>query len=251
MSISVKNLHFSYGETDVLSDITLQAPEGKFTVILGKNGSGKSTLLKLIAGLLPYHTGHIEISGFDLKRLKIAERAKLIGYLPQFHTPAFPFTVEEVVLTGRASYVFTVPGRKDREKTDEAIEKAGIHHLRQRPYTDLSGGERQLVMIARVLAQEPKVVLLDEPLSHLDLSNQVRFLALIRELVLSGLTVMAVLHDPNIAFMHSDNFILIKNGAIRNLHGDESPWDTSILRDLYDVQIETLPFRNRALVIPA
>jgi iron complex transport system ATP-binding protein len=251
MSISVKNLNFSYGENVVLRDINLQAPEGKFTVVLGKNGSGKSTLLKLIAGLLPYQSGHIEISGSDLKRLKISERAKLIGYLPQFHTPAFPFTVEEVVLTGRASYVFTIPGRKDREKTDEAIEKAGIKHLRQRPYTDLSGGERQLVMIARVLAQEPKVVLLDEPLSHLDLSNQVRFLALIRELVLSGLTVMTVLHDPNIAFMHADNFILIKSGAIRHRHGDESPWDASILMDLYDVQIETLPFRNRALVIPS
>ena len=106
-------------------------------------------------------------------------------------------------------------------------------------------------MIARVLAQEPKVVLLDEPLSHLDLSNQVRFLSLIRELVISGLTVMAVLHDPNIAFMHADNFILIKEGTIRNLYGDESPWDTSILMDLYDVKIETLPFRNRALVIPS
>ena len=187
----------------------------------------------------------------DIRSLAISERAKLIGYLPQFHAPAFPFTVEEVVLTGRASYVFAIPGQKDMEKTDEAINKVGINHLRERPYTELSGGERQLVMIARVLAQEPKVVLLDEPLSHLDLSNQMRFLALIKGLVTSGLTVMAVLHDPNIAFMYADDFILIKDGTIRNLHGDENPWDKSILMDLYEVNIETLPFRNRALVIPA
>jgi iron complex transport system ATP-binding protein len=171
--------------------------------------------------------------------------------LPQFHTPAFPFTVEEVVLTGRASYVLHVPGKKDMEKTDEAIDKVGISHLRLRPYTELSGGERQLVMIARVLAQEPKVVLFDEPLSHLDLSNQTRFLALIRGLIMAGLTVMAVLHDPNTAFMSADDFILIKDGTLRNLEGAKNPWDSATLMDLYDVKIETLPFRNRALVIPA
>jgi iron complex transport system ATP-binding protein len=251
MGISVEDLGFSYGENVVLRDIALQASDGKFTVILGKNGSGKSTLLKLIAGLLPYKSGHIEIFGNDLSRLPISRRAKLIGYLPQFHSPAFPFTVEEVVLTGRASYVFSVPGKKDMEKTDEAIEKVGISHLRKRPYTDISGGERQLVMIARVLAQEPEVVLLDEPLSHLDLSNQARFLGLISGLVRSGLTVLAVIHDPNIAFMYGDDFILIKNGDIINLRGDEKPWDASTLMDLYDVEVETLPFRNRALVIPA
>ena len=251
MSITIKDLNFSYGKIPVLRDINLQVLEGKFTVLLGKNGSGKSTLLKLLAGLLPYKSGQIEVSGTDLRQLTISERAKLIGYLPQFHTPAFPFTVEEVVLTGRASYIITVPKRKDITKTDEVIEKVGINHLRHRSYTDLSGGERQLVMIARVLAQEPKIILLDEPLSHLDLSNQARLLSLIKELLLSGLTVMAVLHDPNTAFMNADDFILIKNGAIRNLYGDEKPWDASILMDLYEVQIEALPFRNKALIIPA
>jgi len=251
MSIAVKDLCFSYGTTMVLQDIELNAAEGKFTVLLGKNGSGKSTLLKLMAGLLPCKSGNINIMGKDIGSLSISEKAKIIGYLPQFHTPAFPFTVEEVVLTGRASYVFALPGRKDIDKTDEAINKVGISHLRQRPYTELSGGERQLVMIARVLAQEPQVILLDEPLSHLDLSNQIRFLALIKELVMSGLTVVAVLHDPNIAFMYADDFILIKDGTIRNLHDDEQPWNASILIDLYGVHLETMPFRDRALVIPA
>ncbi|MBM4145432.1 MAG: ABC transporter ATP-binding protein [Nitrospira sp.] len=250
MGISVKDLSFSYGTTMVLHNIELNAAEGKFTVLLGKNGSGKSTLLKLMAGLLPCKTGDINIMGKDIRHLSISERAKVIGYLPQFHTAAFPFTVEEVVLTGRASYVFAVPGKKDMDITNEAINKVGISHLRQRPYTELSGGERQLVMIARVLAQEPQVILLDEPLSHLDLSNQIRFLALIKELIMSGLTVVAVLHDPNIAFMYADDFMLIKDGTIRILSGDERPWDASILTDLYGVHLETMPFRERALVIP-
>ncbi len=250
MGISVKNLDFGYGKARILHDITLQVPDGKFSVLLGKNGSGKSTLLKIIAGLLPYKNGEIRILENDLHSLKSSEAAKLIGYLPQFHVPAFPFTVEEVVLTGRASYIYAVPGRRDTEKRDEAIEKVGIGWLRHRPYTELSGGERQLVMIARLLAQEPKVILLDEPLSHLDLSNQIRFLALIRELIVSGLTVMAVLHDPNVAFMQADHFILIKNGTIRHLEKNENPWDEPVLRDLYEVPVKTIPFQQRTLVIP-
>jgi iron complex transport system ATP-binding protein len=251
MGISVKELSFSYSGTTVLQDIAFHAEDRRFTVLLGRNGSGKSTLLKIIAGLLPYSQGQIEISGNDLGRLSHSGRARLIGYLPQFHAPAFPFTVEEVVLTGRASYVFSIPAKKDLEKADEAIEKAGIYHLKKRPYTDLSGGERQLVMIARVLAQEPKVILFDEPLSHLDLANQIRFLTLVKEMVQSGLTVLAVLHDPNIAFMSADDFILLKGGTIRHLENNEHPWDASILMDLYGAPLETLSFRNRALVIPA
>lgn len=250
MGIIVNNLSFSYGSSEVLHGVSLKASDGKFSVILGRNGSGKSTLIKLIAGMLPCKRGHISVAGNDLGRLSVSEKARLIGYLPQFHNPAFPFSVEDVVLTGRASYIFAMPGRKDREKADEAIDRVGIRHLRERPYTELSGGERQLVMIARVLAQEPKVILFDEPLSHLDLSNQVRLLALIGELVASGLTVVAVLHDPNIAFMYGDAFILIKDGTIRELQPGENPWDASTVMDLYGVTVEALSFRNRALVMP-
>ena len=153
--------------------------------------------------------------GKDLNRLSLSERGKLIGFLPQFHNPVFPFTVREVVLTGRAAYVFSQPGRRDREKADQAIAEVGIEELRDRPYTELSGGERQLVMIARVLAQEPRVILLDEPLSHLDLANQVRFLGLVKKLTAGGLTVLAVLHDPNLAFLSGDHFVFLKDGQVR------------------------------------
>ena len=107
MAVTVEKVSFEYDGIPVLKDISFEVPEGKFTALLGKNGSGKSTLLRLIAGLLPLKTGRIEILGQDLHRLSLSQRAKLIGYLPQFHTPIFPFTVEEVVLTGRASYVFS------------------------------------------------------------------------------------------------------------------------------------------------
>jgi len=250
MGFFVKNLSFGYGENIILHNITLRANAGRFTVLLGKNGSGKSTLIKLMAGLLPCKAGYIEVLGRDIGKLTSTERAGLIGYLSQFHTPIFPFLVEEVVLTGRASYVFTVPGRKDLEKTDEAMDKVGITHLRKRPYTELSGGERQLVMVARVLAQEPEVILLDEPLSHLDFSNQARLLALIKDLVVKGLTVVAVLHDPNTAFFYGDDFLFMKDGFIIEPQKSKDPWDASTLTEVYDTRIETVPFRGRSLVMP-
>ncbi len=183
MAIIVKDLSFGYGEKNVLDHLDFRITPGKLTAVLGKNGSGKSTLLRLIAGFIKPKSGSIEVFGTDLNRLSIAERAKRIGFLPQSHYPVFPFTVEEVVLTGRAAYIFSTPTNKDREKAENAIRRIGIEDLRKRPYTELSGGERQLVLIARVLAQEPKIMLLDEPLSSLDLSNQAKMLNLLKGLV--------------------------------------------------------------------
>ena len=250
MAISVQHVSFAYDGRAVLQDISLRVSAGAFTVLLGKNGSGKSTLLKIMAGLLPFKTGTIEILGKGLNRSTLSERGKLIGYLPQFHNPVFPFTVKEVVLTGRASYVFSQPGKGDRDKADQAIAEVGIEELRDRAYTELSGGERQLVMIARVLAQEPKVILLDEPLSHLDLANQVRFLGLVKKLATRGLTVLAVLHDPNLAFLSGDHFVFLKDGRVRETAGEERPWEAALLSEVYGTPIETLPFRDRALVVP-
>ena len=249
MAIRIQNVSFAYDGRAVLQDISLRVSARAFTVLLGKNGSGKSTLLKIMAGLLPFKTGTIEILGKDLNRLTLSERGKLIGYLPQFHNPVFPFTVMDVVLTGRASYVFSQPGKGDRDKADQAIAEVGVEPLRDRPYTELSGGERQLVMIARVLAQEPQVILLDEPVSHLDLANQARFLNLVKELTSRGLTVLAVLHDPNLAFLSGDHFVFLKDGEVRETAEGEHPWEAGLLSEVYGTPIETLPFRDRSLVV--
>lgn len=250
MAIEVRGLSFGYKGEDVLRNIALHAPAGKFVALLGKNGSGKSTLLRLIAGMLDAGSGSISILGQDITGLQRSQRAQLIGYLPQFHTPFFPFTVEEVVLTGRASYVFSVPRRHDKEIADRAMTEVGIEGMRSRPYTELSGGERHLVMLARVLAQEPKIVLLDEPLSHLDLHNQFRVLTLIRGLTSSGLTVMAVLHDPNTAFAYADEFIFLKSGSICTVDAGSHPWEQSFLSGVYGTLLEIIPYKGRALVMP-
>jgi iron complex transport system ATP-binding protein len=250
MAIIVKDLSFGFGQNTILHHLDFSVPPGRFTAVLGKNGSGKSTLLRLIAGFIRPQSGSIEVFGMNVKSLSFAERARRIGFLPQIHYPVFPFTVEEVVLTGRAAYVFSTPTDKDREKAKDAMGRIGIEDLRKRPYTELSGGERQLVMIARVLAQEPKVMLLDEPLSNLDLSNQVRILNLLKSLVASGLTVVAVLHDPNVAFRYGDHFVFLKNGMIREPERLEGFHSAQMLTDVYGIKIEVIPVRNKVFIVP-
>lgn len=225
-------------------------PEGKLTVIIGKNGSGKSTLLKLIAGIYAPQGGSIKVLGKDLNNLSISEKARLVGFLGQSHYPVFPFSVEDVVLTGRASYIFSTPREIDRAETWRAISQMGIEDLRTRPYSELSAGEQQLVMVARVLAQQPKVLLLDEPTSHLDLPNQVRLLNIVKDLVASGLTVVLVIHDPNMGFMYGDDFIFMKNGSILQPSEEKEPYDSKLLSDVFGIEIKIASGDGKRWIIP-
>jgi len=250
-AIVIENLTFAYEDQPVLSNVNLKIEDKAFTVILGKNGSGKSTLFKVLTGIEPVKAGRVTVLGEDISRLSSRQRAKRIGYLPQQHRPIFPFSVMDVVLTGRASHVALAPKRRDRVLAEEAIDRVGIRHLMDRPFTELSGGEQQMAMIARVLAQEPKVVLLDEPTSHLDIFNQARILSLVQELVDSGLSVVAVLHDPNSAFIYGDAFVFIRDGRIQPLESGREPWDAAFLKRVYDSELTTIPYGSRALVVPA
>lgn len=249
-AIRVEHLSFRYGDRPILQDVSVQVPEGRFTVLLGRNGSGKSTLLRIISGTLGFHQGSVHVLGQDLTRLSSGQRARLLGYLPQHHRPVFPFTAQDVVLTGRASYVVLTPTREDEERAASALERVGMLHLRWRPFTELSGGEQQMVRIARVLAQEPRLILLDEPTSHLDFLNQSRLLTLVRELVDTQMTVLAVLHDPNSAFLYGDHFLLLKDGVVQELDPTQQAWDRQVLERLYDARLETIPYGERALVVP-
>ena len=246
----MNGLSFGYGQHVVLSDVSLNIARNQFTVILGQNGSGKSTLLRLMAGLIPYTTGSIRIHDQELRDLMPNKRAGSIGFLAQKHKAVFPFSVEQVVLTGRAARVVYIPSGKDIHIAREAIKMAGIEHLKDRVYTELSGGEQQLVMIARTLAQQPEIILFDEPVSHLDFNNQIRIMGLIRRLINQGLTVVAVLHDPNLAFYFSDQFLYIHNQKVYEVN-EGKPWEHKLVREVFNENIEILTHKDKCFFVPS
>ena len=248
-ALEVEGLSFAYEERLILDNVAFHVPAGRFSVLLGRNGSGKSTLLRLLAGLLPVSSGQVRAFGDGILGLSASERARIIGFMPQQHRAVFPFAVEDVVLTGRAAHVGFTPSREDADKALHALEQVGVIHLKGRPFTELSGGEQQMVMIARVLAQEPRIIMLDEPTSHLDFLNQAKLLGLVRQLLGPQLSVLSVLHDPNSAFQFGDHFVFLKNGRVQELDADESPWDQQVLERMYEEPIDTVPYGGRAIVM--
>ena len=248
-AIQVDNLSFDYRGKQVLNNISVGIPENKFTVFLGRNGSGKSTLMRLMLGLLPYNMGNIKIYGKELKDLAPKKRAKKLGFLPQQHKAVFPFKVQEVVLTGRAAHVNYTPGKADLLQVKKAMEMAGVQQLSHRIYSELSGGEQQLVMIARVLAQQPNILLLDEPVSHLDYNNQVRLLRLLKNLVSDGMTIAAVIHDPNLAFALGEHFIFVHDGAAVE-SGSKNACKHELVDKIFHSHIQRLDHRGRHVFIP-
>ena len=205
MIYELRDLHFAYrpGAPEVLQGVSLDLEEGRLLTILGCNGSGKSTLFGCMLGLLKPQSGQISLCGEDLTKLSPRAIASRVGYVPQSHTPAFDYTVFEFVLMGCAARIglLSHPGAAERRAAEEAIARMGLEKLRDRPYTELSGGERQQVTIARAIAAQPRAILFDEPTSHLDFGNQVKVLRVIRELSADGYAVVVTTHDPNHALL--------------------------------------------------
>jgi iron complex transport system ATP-binding protein len=249
-AVSIQALSWHYHQQTVLKDISFAISTGSFVAILGRNGCGKSTLLRCLAGMLPIPSGTVFITGVDLGKASSAERAKLIGYLPQFHEPVFPFTVAEVVLTGRTAQIFLTPSAGDHEKARQALQVVGIESLQHRPYTEISGGERQLVMITRIIAQAPQVILLDEPLSHLDLCNQIHLLDLLKRLAAQGITILAVMHDPTLALTYCDNHLFLKDGRLQPPPQDPALYET-FLSEIYHTSLRLIQYQGKTIVIPA
>ena len=203
--IQVKDLSFAYNknEKQVLNNVSLTLEEGEVMTILGPNGAGKSTLLNCIATLLEPGEGTVTLCGKDAKDLKPKDVAKIISYVPQNHVPAFSYTVESFVLMGRAPTVgiFERPKDEDFEIVAKTLEEIGIAELKDKPYTEISGGERQQATIARAIVAEPKAILFDEPTAHLDYGNQLKTLRLIKSLKEKGYAIIITTHNPDHAIM--------------------------------------------------
>ena len=216
MIIAAKNLAIGYRDHLVGSNIRIAIAQGESLALLGPNGGGKTTLLKTLLGLLAPRGGDVTLDEKPLSSLSVRERAKLIGYVPQVHTGTFAFPVETVVLMGRTAHgsLFSSPSDGDRIVAQSVLRRLGIAHLAKRPYTEISGGERQLVLLARALAQEPRFVVLDEPTASLDFGNQGKVMQEIERLTSAGLGVLFTTHDPNHALRVATRACLMRAGEI-------------------------------------
>ena len=241
MIYDVRDLTFSYPGSDrkVLDGASLKLEKGRVLAILGANGAGKTTLLNCMAGLLRPDGGSIELCGKDLKDMKEKEIARLIGYVPQIHTPTFDYSVLDFVLMGRAPGIgtFSRPTAEDEEACREVLAGMDIAHLAEKSYRNISGGERQQVLIARAIVQRPEAILFDEPTAHLDFGNQQRVLARIRKMADEGYSVIMTTHNPDHALLLGDQAAIVDSrGGI--LQGDRNEIITEErLRDIYGVDI--------------
>lgn len=213
LSLRADKIGCGYGKKQILKDVSFELRPGKVCCLLGPNGVGKTTLFKTILGFLPRMGGNFYLGEKDIDECSRREIAKVIAYVPQAHVPAFPFTVEDVVVMGRTAWLKNTrtPGKEDLDITAEILESLSIGHLRSRIYTQLSGGERQMVMVARALAQQPKFLVMDEPASNLDFGNQMRVLDQIMELKDRGIGIIMASHHPDHAFICDSDVILISS----------------------------------------
>lgn len=242
MSLSARGLAYGYRERRIGADITLDLAPGEVLALLGPNGGGKTTLLKTLLGLLAPLEGRVWLGGEDLATVSARARARALGYVPQAHAGVFAFSVAEVALMGRTAHggLFGAPSARDREVAAAMLSRLGVAHLAPRPYTLISGGERQLVLIARALAQEPRHVILDEPTASLDFGNQGMVMSQIRRLAGEGLGVLFTTHDPNQALRHADRVMMLRDGAALGVGASAAMLTPERLAQLYGAPVETV-----------
>jgi iron complex transport system ATP-binding protein len=250
MLLEARDLAIGYGRTEIASGLDLSVTAGSVTCLLGPNGVGKTTLFKTLLGLLPPLSGTVEIDGNDLSKLERQSIARQIAYVPQAQIAEFPYTVIDLVVMGRTAHLGTFggPRRADYEAAMAALDKLGIASLAERDSTRISGGQRQLALIARALAQQTRMVVMDEPTASLDLGNRIRVLETIRALAESGLGIMLSTHEPEHAFVVADRVAIL--GRSHFIAGSvEAVMTSTELSRLYGValSVEQTPSGRRVV----
>lgn len=242
MKLELSNLSCGYGPRSVVRDVSVSVEQGEVLCLLGPNGSGKTTLFKTILGLLKPLRGSIFLDGQDITVWSRRKIAKAMGYIPQAHNAPFPYAVLDVVLMGRTSHLgaFASPSRADVGVALDAIATLGISHLRDRAYTEISGGERQLVLIARALAKQPQILVMDEPTSNLDFGNQLLVLSHVQQMARRGLTIVMASHFPDHAFLYASKVLLVNRGVAAGIGPPMEVVTEESIRDLYGVDVKLL-----------
>lgn len=238
LRLTINDLSFSYDGIQVLKDVELELGMGEMLSIVGPNGSGKSTLLKCINRILKTEQNTVLIDGIDTSKINLKELSKIMGYVPQSSASAFPFTVFDIVLMGRRPYIHWNLSDRDSEIVAATLDFLGIGPLAMRHFTELSGGEQQKVIIARALAQQPQLLLLDEPTSSLDIKHQLEILCILKGLADSKhCSVIVAMHDLNLASRFSNSMLMLKGGRIFAVGDPESVLTEENIESVYDVKV--------------
>ena len=240
--LQVQDLYAGYDKKEIVHGISFDVNDGEFVCIIGANGCGKTTVLKNMLGLIKPFSGSVLIDGENTAELQEKEMAKRFAYIPQAHTPPFPFVVSDVVLMGRTPYInsLSVVSPEDRLIAYRAIRHLGIENLVDEEYTQLSGGQQQLVLIARALAQQPKVLVMDEPTASLDFGNQQLVLSRMRALSEAGMSVIMVTHDPDHALLCADKVVVMHEGVVLGIGTSQEMITEEILNTIYGAQVKVL-----------
>ncbi|HQJ57400.1 MAG TPA: ABC transporter ATP-binding protein [Caldisericia bacterium] len=249
--IIIKDLNFGYYDTEIFRNFSLEIDEGETLTILGPNGSGKTTLLKLIQKIILPKSGDIIISGKNINNITNKALSKSTSFVPQIHNQTFPYRVIDFVLMGRNPYIsdYSIPKEEDIEIANKVLNEMGLYYLKDRPYTDISGGELRLVLIARGIVQNTEILLLDEPTAFLDFKNQLIVLETIKELKeKKKLTVIMTLHNPNEAYKYSDKILLIKKGEVISYGKPIDVINDENLKKVYSVDVEIVRYNGETII---
>lgn len=238
--LAVNGLNFYYNpDRIILKDISFKLASHEILCLLGPNGTGKTTLLRCLLSLNKMKSGNISIDGCDLTRIPPKKRARMMAYVPQATTMAFPYEAKEIVLMGRVSHLATGgrPTCKDRQIAVEAMERLGILHMSRYLFNEMSGGEKQMVLVARALAQQSKIIIMDEPTANLDYSNQIKMLQVIKALSEEDYSILMTSHFPDHAFLACNKALLMRDGVIMAQGIPDKVVTTDNLSKLYDTPV--------------
>jgi iron complex transport system ATP-binding protein len=242
MKLEFDRISTGYADRPVVRDISFQIESGQCVCVLGPNGSGKTTLFKTLLGFIKPYRGEVRFNDHPISDWPRRRFARTFGYVPQAHTPPFPFCIRDVVVMGRTCHMgpWSTPTPKDYAIAEQVLDSLGISDLQERVFMELSGGERQLVLMARALAQEPKILVLDEPTSNLDFGNQIRVLRRINKLVEQGLSVLMTSHFPNQAFLCATKVAVLNQGRLTHWGGVREVITESTLKEIYGIEVRII-----------